>query len=211
MVGFGGDVVANKKAKDKPDTSQLNDEVDQSQPDPLRVAFGAEALPVDIEYQATPGVPSRAAGVSLPTPWRIQLIGGYGEEGIIGLDIYGDTVLGRGPAAVKVHGVDLGPLGGEEACVSRRHAMLRPTSTRLYLIDLNSTNGTLHNSVPVGPGIARAVEDGDIILLGQLGLLVRVIARPAPRETTPPPGVHSRPSDTPESNERPALNRHTDD
>ena len=63
--------------------------------------------------------------------------------------------------------------------------LLRPTPTNLYLIDLNSTNGTFHNSVPVGPGIARALEDGDTLLLGRLGLAVRVIARPTVQDAKP--------------------------
>jgi hypothetical protein len=162
---------ANRK---KPDTNPLKDEADLPESRPRRVAYGAEALPIEVVYRPVPVNPSLVRSQS--KPWRIQLVAEDGE--VLGLDIYGDVILGRGEKVRAGNGVDLTPLGAQEKGVSRRHALLRPTSSRLYLIDLVSTNGTLHNSVPVGPGIARVLSDGDVIMLGALTLVVRLIEVP---------------------------------
>lgn len=168
---------ANEK---KPDTNPLRDEVNLPPDKPRRVAYGAEGLPIEVVYRPVPDNPSVVRPQT--KPWRIQLIAENGE--VIGLDIYGDVILGRGSKVRAGNGIDLTHLGAQEKGVSRRHALLRPTASRLYLIDLVSTNGTLHNSVPVGPGIARVLADGDIIMLGALTLVVRVIDTPVTFSST---------------------------
>src|SRR5690348_16324014 len=59
----------------------------------------------------------------------------------------------------------------DELTVSRCHAMLLPAADGLRLIDLESTNGTLLNGVPIPPDEGRCLNDGDLIQLG------RVLAR----------------------------------
>src|SRR6185436_11087758 len=68
--------------------------------------------------------------------------------------------------------------GGLEQGVSRRHALLRPTANHLYIIDLGSTNGTLHNGLPLGPGIARSLKNSDTVTLGRLSFTIRIIDGP---------------------------------
>src|SRR5205814_9033262 len=108
-------------------------------------------------------VPAKAA--NQPTKpenrWRVELHGLSREHGPLGLDILGDVVLGRGLSGDEVPDLDMKPFGAFELGVSRRHAMLRPSRNALYLIDLNSTNGTWHNALRVGSGITRALAHND--------------------------------------------------
>jgi hypothetical protein len=161
----------------KPGTKPLPEpplETDQTtlhgEVEPQRIAFGALALPPKVQYKKTGPLPQ------LPAPWRIQLVAEGGE--VIGLDLVGDTILGRGEKVSPPTGADLSTFGAKEKGVSRQHVMLRPGASRLYLIDLGSTNGTLHNSVPVGPGIARVLSDGDVLMLGNLTLTLRIVTAP---------------------------------
>lgn len=99
---------------------------------------------------------------------------------IIGLDIYGDVVLGRsskGDDGAEVD-VDLTDLDAFKYGVSRRHAMLRPTHSKLFLIDLGSTNGTFVNMIPVGRGVAFEVRHGDIVALAGLSFVVDFVPFP---------------------------------
>ena len=106
---------------------------------------------------------------------RIELLGlGPGVEPL-GLDILGDAVMGRGQTGNQPVDLDLDPYGALEQGVSRRHALLRPTADQLYLIDLGSTNGTLHNGESVRPGNACALRQNDLIVLGQLSFRIRII------------------------------------
>jgi hypothetical protein len=102
----------------------------------------------------------------------------------VGLDIAGDVVLGRGGGddASSDVDVDLTHLDAFKRGVSRRHAMLRPTHSKLFLIDLDSTNGTFANMIPVGRGVAREVRHGDIIALGGLDFAIEFVAQPSPSD-----------------------------
>lgn len=51
-------------------------------------------------------------------------------------------MLGRGSEASQTPDLDLDPYGALEKGISQRHALLRPTGHNLYLLDLNSANGT---------------------------------------------------------------------
>jgi hypothetical protein len=102
--------------------------------------------------------------------WRIELYGLGPNTAPIGIDVCGDVVLGRtGPET----DFDLTPYQAAEHGVSRRHALLRPSANKLYLIDLDSTNGTLCNSVRVAG--ARALSHNDTISLGNLTFQIKII------------------------------------
>jgi hypothetical protein len=103
--------------------------------------------------------------------WRLA-IGGLGLEGdVMGLEIWGDATLGRSAESLEVD-IDLSRYDALELGVSRRHAMIRPTASALFLIDLGSTNGTLCNFVPLERGKAHRLTEGDVILLGGLHFIV---------------------------------------
>jgi pSer/pThr/pTyr-binding forkhead associated (FHA) protein len=68
--------------------------------------------------------------------------------------------------------VDLGPHGGRDAGVSRRHARLVLVGGGLsYIMDLSSTNGTCLNGEPCEPLAHYRLRDGDRVDLGELGLI----------------------------------------
>lgn len=117
--------------------------------------------------------------------WRVRLDLVFDSHVHIGLDLYGEIFLGRGK-----HEADFVALLSEDEAaqmgVSRRHAILRPTPTSLYLIDLGSTNGTKLNGHPTGLNIPYRLHDGDAISFGQLEFVVRIIKTPeAPITNTP--------------------------
>ncbi len=111
-------------------------------------------------------------------PWRVELHGLPRTAEPIGLDILGDVVIGRGSLGVESADIDLDPYGAFELGVSRRHAMLRPSTNALYIIDLDSTNGTLHNALRLGSGITRALSNNDTVTLGRLSFMIRIIDGP---------------------------------
>jgi hypothetical protein len=108
--------------------------------------------------------------------WRICLLG-ENDEALV-LNLYGDAIFGR-ETDTDPHSVDLSTWRASELGVSRRHAMLRPTASGLYLIDLGSTNGTYHNSVLLGKGSARPIEDSDMIMLGSLVITILILKAPS--------------------------------
>ena len=84
----------------------------------------------------------------------------------------GEILIGRAdPNVTPSPEVDLGPHGGGQAGVSRRHARLLYCSEGWLLEDLHSTNGTFLNSVPVQPGEPAHVQTGDIIRCSQLTMI----------------------------------------
>jgi pSer/pThr/pTyr-binding forkhead associated (FHA) protein len=137
---------------------------------PHRSAFGLKVGDAEA-YRALPAsMADEAARNPLLTRWRIEINGlgpGIPPQGV---DVCGDVVLGRSAQNVDV---DLTPFHAVEHGVSRRHAMLRPSSSKLYLIDLGSTNGTRCNSVVVSG--ARALQHLDTISLGGLTFQLRII------------------------------------
>ncbi len=112
--------------------------------------------------------------------WLIELHGLTPGSPPLGLEIVGDVVLGRGLRSNPPPDLDLDEYNGLDKGVSRRHALLRPTPNHLFLIDLNSTNGTMHNAIPIGPGVARALHNNDAVSLGDLSFTVKIIEGPRP-------------------------------
>jgi hypothetical protein len=118
--------------------------------------------------------------------WRIALYPEDSKQPAIGLDIRGDTILGRGGDPASVPDIDLTSLGAATLGVSRAHALLRPSRNRLYLIDLQSTNGTHCNGILLGSGTVHVLAHNDTISLGTLALQVKIIEWPnMPRKEMP--------------------------
>ena len=128
-----------------------------------------------LRYRA---VPTKQANRQLAEPWRILLIPTDTDQPTIALLVWGDARIGRDKSA----DIDLSPYGGSAKGVSRCHALLRPTRSALFLIDLESTNGTQLNSVPVGPGMALKLKTKDIIAFGDLQFTIDILDRPTTGE-----------------------------
>ncbi len=137
----------------------------------------------EIEFHALPYKPESSAdnpgSLLLEKPWRLVLEMLQGEKRLVlGLDLYGDVILGRGESSLGQIVVNLEPYDGVKLGVSRVHAMLRPTKGHLYLIDQGSTNGTTVNGATVQNGLLNAVKNEDVVALGDLVLMVYVLASP---------------------------------
>ena len=169
-------------------TNELTNEEKMGIPGVAGHAFGSD-FGAPQSYRV---VPLSMASTNLPpeTPrWRIELEGlGTGIEPV-GLDILGDTVIGRGRVGNQPVDLDMDEYGGLEQGVSRRHALLRPTANHLYIIDLGSTNGTMHNGLPLGPGITRSLKHNDSVTLGRLSFSIKMIDGPGMHKPAPPPAV----------------------
>jgi hypothetical protein len=111
-------------------------------------------------------------------PWLIELQGLGPTCATMGLKVLGDVVIGISKPGTTPPDLDLTRSGAEENGVSRRHAVLRPGRSCLYLIDLQSTNGTRVNAMPVTPGIARELHNLDTISLGAFSSTVKILATP---------------------------------
>lgn len=108
--------------------------------------------------------------------WRVhfEVLSSPGYH--FGLDINSETILGRGSGTHALF--DMTPYGAENNGMSRRHAMLRPTQNDLYIIDLESTNGTMYNGRPLSPNIPFPLNDGDVLMMSQLEVVIHIISKP---------------------------------
>lgn len=110
--------------------------------------------------------------------WRVELHGLSPGAPPLGLDIAGDVILGRGDKEESGADIDLDRYEGFSRGVSRRHAMLRPTKRTLYLLDLGSTNGTMHNAMPITQGVTRSLTNSDTLTFGQVSCTIEFIDGP---------------------------------
>jgi signal transduction histidine kinase/pSer/pThr/pTyr-binding forkhead associated (FHA) protein len=108
--------------------------------------------------------------------WRVRFALVSNPSISFGYDLYGDVVLGRGNGDPAL--IDLEKYNAIEYGVSRRHARLNLTPSRLFIIDLNSTNGTRRNGHSIGVNTPYQLMDGDLLALGALQLSVHVVHRP---------------------------------
>lgn len=126
------------------------------------------------------------------TPWRLIWVSFDLAHPILGLDVYGDTILGRATSdEVDQPDLDLSDYDALAYGVSRQHLLLHPTNQEIQLTDLDSTNGTLLNGDWVKPKVPHVLRNNDTVALGGLLFQVRIAARPGsadgpPSEEGPP-------------------------
>ncbi|MCC7446389.1 MAG: GAF domain-containing protein [Anaerolineae bacterium] len=148
-------------------TSELRDEI-------LREQISTDS---EVKYRA---VPHANVDPHTHPVWRIHLEPTFSSNIRVGLDINGEVTLGRGeeaPGLISLMSND----EAEQLGVSRRHAMLRPTDSQLYLLDLGSTNGTRLNGNSIGVNMPYSLANGDVIALGRLEMSVKIVKRPSGR------------------------------
>ena len=61
----------------------------------------------------------------------------------------------------------------DEQSISRMHARFSRSGNRIYITDLNSTNGTFRNGMRLEPNASELIEPGDEIRLGKLKFIYR--------------------------------------
>ncbi|MBN1120790.1 MAG: FHA domain-containing protein [Anaerolineae bacterium] len=82
-------------------------------------------------------------------------------------------VIGRHSRTTDVEiNLDLTPFAADKYGVSRVHAAFQVEEKDLYLVDLNSKNGTFLNEDPVPANQPAPIHDGDTIRLGQLMMYI---------------------------------------
>lgn len=110
--------------------------------------------------------------------WRVRLELAFDTSVCMKLELNGEVTLGRGaeePGTLSLFNSH----NTESLGVSRRHALIRPSDSKLYIFDLNSTNGTWVNGHAVGSNMPHTLSDGDRVMLGRLEFTVRIVKRPS--------------------------------
>lgn len=97
----------------------------------------------------------------------------------LGLAVGGDVIIGRKQDADIPLDLDLSPYVTGQHGISRQHALLRPSSSKLYLLDLESTNGTRINGTEVYPSRAVPLRERDVITFGTFSIVVVMLSRRA--------------------------------
>ncbi|MBI3948359.1 MAG: FHA domain-containing protein [Armatimonadetes bacterium] len=156
------------------------------------LAFGAVALRVALpegvgvnpeERAADEGRKAEAEGEGAPTPARL-VAEETGTEYPIPV---GTTTVGR-------RSVNQIAFGGDWY-VSGRHAEITFDGETLSLTDIGSTNGTLVNDDRLAPNVPIALHDGDLVIIGQQRLRVRI--EPVPAEEAQAPESEESPAEGP--------------
>ncbi len=68
--------------------------------------------------------------------------------------------------------IDLSPYQAYARGVSRLHAVLKRESSRVFLMDLGSSNGTYVNGKRLAPNVDHAISNGDVVALGKLKIQI---------------------------------------
>ncbi len=83
------------------------------------------------------------------------------------------AVVGRSDVKTGYHpDVDLTPYGAQEHGVSREHVQLLLHDQHLYIIDMDSANGTFLGGKQLASKEPQLLSDGDELLLGRLAVQV---------------------------------------
>jgi hypothetical protein len=115
-------------------------------------------------------------------PCRVMLDIGNDIPHPVRLEVTGQVMVGRADI-VEGHlpGLDLGQYGGQDAGVSRKHAIMFVAENALFVRDLGSTNGTKINGLRLPANEACKVAEGDSIEFGQLHVKVQLVTMPEDR------------------------------
>jgi signal transduction histidine kinase len=127
----------------------------------------------EISYRPVPHAESGDRPV-----WRVTFTAEHDSDICLGFDINDEVLIGREIANPRVINLvqdqDADALG-----VSRRHALLRPTGSKLYLVDLASTNGTKLNGQRIGANTPYQLSHSDQITLGRLEVILEMVKTPS--------------------------------
>ena len=142
------------------------------------IAFRADA-DIDVEkYVRLPLTSAEEEEDVAERTWRVILVGAEAKHEPLGLEIYNDVSFGRLAPGGTPPDLDLTEYNAGEKGVSRRHALLRPTETKLLLLDLGSTNGTFCNGTRLKVGGSVPINDNDTISLGGMHFKVKIVSQP---------------------------------
>lgn len=137
-------------------------------------------IPGDLPYMRLPAIRRANAQEVLPTWWIVLAALNFGHK-LIGLQIDSEITIGRAVSGATPD-LDLSPYGANTSGVSRYHACIRPTAASLLLIDNDSSNGTFLNHNRLETQTEQPIKEGDLITIGRMSFLVRMLKPPATRE-----------------------------
>ncbi|WP_181064290.1 FHA domain-containing protein [Pseudoclavibacter sp. AY1F1] len=136
-------------------------------------AFGASTE--QPEQQGHPDQREPQNHIEQPLPeWVIVLSDG------VSLPIYGPVVIGRNPSQERFPDASVSAVPDLTQTMSKTHARFWVDGDRLYVDDLNSTNGVAlfpggnaHGALAVEPGVPAELRSGDVVQLGEYRLSIR--------------------------------------
>lgn len=159
---------------------------------PAAPRFGEAAQPTDAplgSLLAPPSAQPVAPQPALPQPdqrgpndlaeqplpeWVIVLSDG------VSLPLYGPVVIGRNPSQERFPDASVSAVADLTQTMSKTHARFWADGDRLYVDDLNSTNGVAlfpggnaHGALAVEPGVPAELRSGDVVQLGEYRLSIR--------------------------------------
>ncbi len=127
-----------------------------------------------------PLLQQRVRPAHTPTSWRIILYIGKSETvTAMRLEVDRPMTIDRADLVEGyIPGVDLGPFGGQDAGVSRRHAVIWGAEDGLYIQDLDSTNGTHINGFRLQPKQPYKLRNNDRVEVGQMQVTLGITNSP---------------------------------
>jgi serine/threonine protein kinase len=94
---------------------------------------------------------------------------------VVALELNHDYVIGRRHKSQPIiPDIDLSPFQAYDWGISRLHASLSVTDTKVSITDLGSSNGTWHAGTRIQPNHAYSLQHGDVIHLGKLKLQILI-------------------------------------
>lgn len=136
---------------------------------------GVALGPVPISTRQLPDelLPEQRAGTDQLGPENVVILQVENDETPIVVQLRSELVLGRvTEQSDTTTYLNLTPYGAQEQGVSRRHARLLRDGKEVYLMDLNSTNGTQLNDEPLPSSVEKRLRDGDKLTLGRMRVYV---------------------------------------
>lgn len=112
------------------------------------------------------------AAVSLGKPREVLLLV---DNGIRRLEVFNETtyLLGRfSKSSPRGKHVDLSPFNAQDKGVSRIHAQLHMDDNKLFITDMDSTNGTFVDEMRLLPHHPHQLRQGSKVALGRLVMQV---------------------------------------
>lgn len=123
---------------------------------------------MDLEAMATKPATPEGPGLESGAILGLRAVATGQTLSLLGRDNY---TLGRSvEGQAIVPDIDLDPFQAYDFGVSRIHAELRMDTDGVYIVDLDSANGTMINGRRVEPQTPVPVRHGDILQLGRLRL-----------------------------------------
>jgi hypothetical protein len=162
------DIILGQEVIERKATDEISFDVSKI---PFRTAFDKGIDTSVKRFLRLPVGPSRRQDLEDFATWRVTLVSAHPDHKLLALELHDDVIVGRVGSGIKPD-LDLTRYGGGILGVSRRHALLRPSTEGLQLIDLGSTNGTFCNGSRINAGVACPLEESSVISFAGVHFLV---------------------------------------